>query len=100
MVSGFRDSGFGFQDSTVKKSQPERRTCRSQPSCFRVRGSEFMVQGSGFRVQGSRFRVQGSGFRVQGSGFRIDFYRGTSLIRKLIPLGHYRRPTPRILRGS
>ena len=27
-------------------------------------------------------------------------YRGTSLIRKRLPLGPYRRPTPRVLWGS
>ena len=83
---------------------------RSQVACargdgFRVQGSGFRVQGSGFRVQGSGCRVQGSGFMVHGSWFRVQGsgcvgYRGTSLIRKRLPLGTYSRPMPRALRWS
>ena len=30
----------------------------------------------------------------------VSNYRGTSLIRKLTPLGPYRRPMPRVVGGS
>ena len=36
----------------------------------------------------------------KGLGFRIQSYRGTSLTRKRIPLGPFRRPMPRVVGGS
>ena len=37
---------------------------------------------------------------IHGGHVGLDPYRGTSLIRKLTPLGPYRRPMPRVLGGA
>ena len=42
--------------------------------------------------------VQGQSFEVQSLRLGFQVYRGTSLIRKCIPLGPHRRPMPRVLK--
>jgi len=50
----------------------------------------------GLRVMKKKKSLGGQRFRLWGSGFKT--YRGTSLIRKLLPLGPYSRPMPRAVR--
>ena len=55
------------------------------------------VWGVGFRFQGLRSRAWGLE-RQEATVFRAC--RGTSLARECTPLGPYRRPMPRVLKGS
>jgi len=78
----FRFSGVGF------------RFLAFSVSGFRVDG--FRCASGGGATPFPRGGTRGLGFRVEG----LRVYRGTSLTRKLTPLGPYRRPRPRVLGGS
>ena len=65
-----------------------------------VWGAVCGVWGVGCGVWGVRCEVRGVGGGVSTElGSRCRVYRGTSLIRKRISLGPYRRPMPRVLGG-
>ena len=74
----------------------------TNPAVYGAPLSQFSTRNARPRSKSGRFAVQNNRRTVvEELPYRTnpEVYRGTSLIRKRLPLGPYSRPMPRVLRG-